>query len=256
MTPRGPDDATAGEPPEPPFPAEMLADLHAGLLPERTAEHIRSRLDDDPHARRVLAALDRTVDELRGSPPAPVRVPDFVRADVQATLASLNGPSDAAPAPVPCREQTAEPDDLAARRRRNRVLPALITAAALVIVAAGTVGVLFAVSSPDSGTAPPQARSAATASLDPSGSASALSVIGRTDGAPFGSVAALRRCTSAHLVSESTAVVGSGRIVYQGEPAAAILLSTGVAGRFDALIVGLDCDTGNPSLLARGVIGN
>ena len=26
-------------------------------------------------------------------------------------------------------------------------------------------------------------------------------------------------------------------------------------GRFDALIVGLDCDLGNPSLISRGIVG-
>ena len=50
-------------------------------------------------------------------------------------------------------------------------------------------------------------------------------------------------------------IVGSGRILVNGAEAAAILLSTGVAGRFDALIVGLDCDLGNPALISRGIVG-
>ena len=89
----------------------------------------------------------------------------------------------------------------------------------------------------------------------PADIAVALSVLGRTDGAPFGSVEALRRCTAAHLVPVEVVIVGSGRILVDGTGAAAILLSTGVAGRFDALIVGLDCDLGNPALISRGIVG-
>ena len=66
---------------------------------------------------------------------------------------------------------------------------------------------------------------------------------------------ALRRCTAAHLVPVEVVIVGSGRILVDGTGAAAILLSTGVAGRFDALIVGLDCDLGNPALISRGIVG-
>ena len=45
------------------------------------------------------------------------------------------------------------------------------------------------------------------------------------------------------------------QITVGGRPAAVILLSTGVAGRFEALVVGLDCDTNNPATVSRTVIG-
>ncbi|WP_168706089.1 hypothetical protein [Gordonia paraffinivorans] len=252
MTPRGTDDADFGERPEPPYSAETLADFHAGLLSARAAEHIRSRIQDDTEAQRILAALDRTVDDLRGLPPEPASIPDSVRSGIQATLSSLPAcPQGTTPAP----EAIPAPVDLDTRRR-SRVLSMLLAAAAVVVVAAGTFGLVRQMS-PTTDPAPStlaQPTSPAD-TLDPGSSASALSVIGRQDGAPFGSVAALRRCTAAHLVPAQVAVVGSGQITYQGRPAAAILLSTGVAGLFDALIVGLDCDTDTPSLLARGTIG-
>lgn len=258
MTPRGTDDADFGERPEPPYSAETLADFHAGLLSARAAEHIRSRIQDDPEAQRILAALDRTVDDLRGLPPEPASIPDSVRSGIQATLSSLPAcPQGTTPAP----EAIPAPVDLDTRRR-SRVLSMLLAAAAVVVVAAGTFGLVRQMS-PTTDTAPTSDPAPSTLAqptspadtLDPGSSASALSVIGRQDGAPFGSVAALRRCTAAHLVPAQVAVVGSGQITYQGRPAAAILLSTGVAGLFDALIVGLDCDTDTPSLLARGTIG-
>lgn len=132
----------------------------------------------------------------------------------------------------------------------------VLAAAAIAVVALGSMGVLRLVSSSSDDTPSPiQAQPGSTQTLDPAGSASAISVLGRTDGAPFGSVAALRRCTAAHLVPATVVIVGSGRIIFHGGPVAAILLSTGVAGRFDALIVGLECDTDNPAFLARGTIG-
>ncbi|SDU72481.1 hypothetical protein [Gordonia westfalica] len=266
MTPRGPDDTEYGDLPEPPYSADTLADFHAGVLSERADAHIRARIVDDAAAQAILAALDRTTSQLRASTPAPHRVPDQVRADVQATLAALGGGSPAVTGPsstsAPSTSAPSGPDapvNLASRRTRSRrstVLPMVLAAAAVVVVALGSIGVLRLVSASSDDTPPPmQAQPASTRTLDPTGFASALSVLGRTDGAPFASVAALRRCTAEHLIPTTVAVVGSGRIIFHGDPAAAILLSTGIAGRFDALIVGLDCDTGNPAFLARGTIG-
>ncbi|ETA08219.1 hypothetical protein [Gordonia alkanivorans] len=264
MTPRGPDDTESGDLPEPPYSAETLADLHAGVLSERAAAHVRARIADDAAAQEILAALVRTTSQLRTSAPAPHAVPDHVRADVQATLAALAGSSAiggaATPGPVRPGPGQDAPVDLAARRERSRrwkILPVVLAAAAaIVVVALGSIGVQRLMSSSSDDTpSPMQAQPGSTQTLDPSGSASAIAVLGRTDGAPFGSVAALRRCTAAHLVPATVVIVGSGRIIFHGDPAAAILLSTGIAGRFDALIVGLECDTDNPALLARGTIG-
>ena len=263
MTPRGPDDTESGDLPDPPYSADTLADLHAGVLSERAAAHIRAQIADDTAAQEILAALDRTTSQLRTSAPAPHAVPDHVRADVQATLAALAGSSatGAAAPPGPARPGLVadSPADLAARRDRpgrSKILPVVLAAAAIAVVALGSIGVLRLMSSSSDDTPSPiQAQTGSTQTLDPAGSASALSVLGRTDGAPFGSVAALRRCTAAHLVPATVVIVGSGRITFHGDPAAAILLSTGIAGRFDALIVGLECDTGNPAFLARGTIG-
>ncbi|MFC9979161.1 hypothetical protein [Gordonia sp. NPDC127522] len=256
MTPRGPDDHETGDLPDPPYSAEILADLHAGALPDRTAAHIRSRIVDDVAGQSILAALDHTSDDLRSAGPAPAPVPDQVRADVATTLAAL-GP-DPAPVDISAGRRRRRPDRSRSRDDRRIAGRLLLAAAAVIIVAVGTVGVLRLVSTPDA-TGPGQTPRAQSSSVPtpagPAGVAVALSVLGRTDGAPFGSVEALRRCTAAHLVPVEVVIVGSGRILVDGTGAAAILLSTGVAGRFDALIVGLDCDLGNPALISRGIVG-
>lgn len=261
MTPRGPDDHETGDLPDPPYSAEILADLHADALPDRTAAHIRTRIVDDVAAQSILAALDHTSDDLRSAGPAPAPVPDQVRADVATTLAALG--RDPAPVDISAARRGRRPARSRSRDDRRMAGRLLLAAAAVVIVAVGTVGILRLVSAPDA-TNPGQTPRAQSTSVPPSsvpapagpaGIATALSVLGRTDGAPFGSVEALRRCTAAHLVPVEVVIVGSGRILVDGTGAAAILLSTGEAGRFDALIVGLDCDLGNPALISRGIVG-
>ncbi|MCT1355920.1 MULTISPECIES: hypothetical protein [Gordonia] len=256
MTPRGPDDHETGDVPDPPYSAEILADLHAGALPDRTAAHIRSRIVDDVAAQSILAALDHTSDDLRSAGPAPAPVPDQVRADVATTLAALG--RDPAPVDISAARRGRRPARSRSRDDRRMAGRLLLAAAAVVVVAVGTVGILRLVSAPDAtnpGQTPRAQSSSVPTPAGPAGIATALSVLGRTDGAPFGSVEALRRCTAAHLVPVEVVIVGSGRILVDGTGAAAILLSTGVAGRFDALIVGLDCDLGNPALISRGIVG-
>ncbi|MFE0751815.1 hypothetical protein [Gordonia sp. NPDC058843] len=280
MTPRGPDDYETGDLPGPPYSADILAELHAGALPGPVAAHIRSQIVDDPAAQTILAALDRTSDDLRTAGPSPVTAPDHIRADVAATLAALGrehpDAADAsiahpgsAPSEHPPEGRGRPPVDLTTARRgrrsadpggrgtRRQTTRLLLAAAAVLIVAAGSVGVLRLLSASDTagpGQAP-RAQSSSAPGPTGVGGVAALSVLGRTDGAPFGSIEALRRCTAAHLVSADVMIVGSGRILVDGSGAAAILLSTGVAGRFDALVVGLDCDLGNPALISRGIIG-
>ena len=76
-TPRVPSDG--------PIPADLLADLQAGLLDDATAAEVRRRVRTDPvagpEARSTLAALDRVRRDLRelgadsqSAPPVPAEV--------------------------------------------------------------------------------------------------------------------------------------------------------------------------------------
>lgn len=259
MTPRGPDDietdeTPSGDLPEPPYPAETIADFHAGVLSPRLTAHIGRRIADDPSAQEMLRALDRTRDDLAAAPLMMYPVPDSVRGDVTAALAALSAGSTPHDPPPAHAETTV--DDLAARRRARRpVLGVLLAAAAVAVVAIGAFGIFGALTPADDTPTPSQAQPTAASEPEPATFASALSVLGKDDGAPFGSTAALRDCLSAHAVPPEVAIVGSGEILVDDAPAAAILLSTGVAGRFDALVVGLDCDADTPSLIGRRVIG-
>ena len=87
---------------------------------------------------------------------------------------------------------------------------------------------------------------------------SLLSVVGRADpalGSPDDPGSRLRGCLAANGVPQSTGVVGSGSVLLDGQSRFVVLLTTGVAGRFDALVVGPDCAAGRPETISRQVIG-
>lgn len=96
------DDSSAPHP-GPPFPVDLVADLHAGALPEDEAAALWPRVRADPAARRVLDALDATRADLASAPVADEPPPAAVRAAIEATLASLEGarrPRRATPQPM------------------------------------------------------------------------------------------------------------------------------------------------------------
>ncbi|MET9200544.1 hypothetical protein [Gordonia sp. NPDC003585] len=226
--------------PDPPYSAELLADLDAGVLPDDVAAHMFQQIAHDTSAQAVLRSLTDTRRDLADSATHMVDVPDDVRARVDATL------DDLAAAP-PSRARSHPP--------RTRILS--VAAVVLMFLVVG-VSVLVVMASSDDPEPPVAASSTpATPSRTLSGAelASALAVLGHSDNAPFGSATALRRCLAANGVPDDAVVVGSGPITTDGQPAAVILLSTGVAGRFDALVVGTDCDTGHPSTITRTTIG-
>ena len=84
-----------------------------------------------------------------------------------------------------------------------------------------------------------------------------LSVLGRDDAAFTGQNGPdrVQRCLGANGVAPRTAVVGSGGLSVGGDPAVVILLSTGMAGRFEALVVGSSCDAGTPATISRRTLG-
>lgn len=69
----------------PPWSVDLLADLHAGVLAPEEEAQLRPLVEADPEARAVLAALDATLQDLRGLPP--LRMPDDVAARIDAALA-------------------------------------------------------------------------------------------------------------------------------------------------------------------------
>ena len=242
--------------PMPPYPTELLADLHAGALDDVTAAHVRAHLDDD--ARGVLAALDRTVADLGVWPVPAAPAPDDVLTRSRATLAGLSAQRSglAAPADPGTREEPRQGLRVVdgprrprpARRVRGRVLA---TAATVAAVAAGgiTVAALNTGSGPDRPSNPVTLSPAERATL-----LSALSSPGsRIRG--FADEARLRGCIRAHGIADSVPIAGSAPVRLRGRDGVVVLVTTGTVGRFTALVVGPDCGPGNPATIAETTIG-
>jgi hypothetical protein len=114
----------------PPWSVDLIADLHAGVLPPEVAAQLRPRVEADPEASEILRALDATLEDLQALPPIPM--PDHVAARIDAALAAEARPA----APVVSLDE--------ARRRRNRRLG--LGGAGVLVAAAAAFGIVLAVS--------------------------------------------------------------------------------------------------------------
>ncbi|GAA3619278.1 hypothetical protein GCM10022267_01820 [Lentzea roselyniae] len=113
----------------PPWSVDLIADLHAGVLPPEVAAQLRPRVEADPEAREILQALDATLEDLHALPPIPM--PDHVAARIDAALAAEARPA----APVVSLDE--------ARKRRNRRLG---LGGGVLVAAAAAFGIVLAVS--------------------------------------------------------------------------------------------------------------
>ncbi|HMS74370.1 hypothetical protein [Gordonia sp. (in: high G+C Gram-positive bacteria)] len=234
----------------PAYPVELLADLHAGIVDEATAAHIRTHLDDD--ARAVLAALDRTVADLAAWPVAPEEVPDEVLARSRTTLAGLSARREPASAPnnadPPDHKVPNNVVDIARRPRRGKLI---IAAASIAAVAAGGITVAALTAGSEPATDPPQGTLIA---LSPAERAALLTALGSRTPA-FPDDAGRRGCTRAHGIADDVPIAGSAPVRLRGRDVVVILVTTGMTGRFTALVVGPECGPGNPATIAETTIG-
>ncbi|RDI18854.1 hypothetical protein [Lentzea flaviverrucosa] len=142
----------------PPWSVDLIADLHAGVLPPEVAAQLRPRVEADADAREVLQALDATLEDLRSLPPVPM--PDHVAARIDAALAAEARPGIA---PVVSLND--------ARKRRNRRLG--MGGAGVLVAAAAAFGIVLAVSP---GAQQPPANDAAPAPTTKPGAAPPLAL--------------------------------------------------------------------------------
>ncbi|HEX3791302.1 MAG TPA: hypothetical protein VHW44_25795 [Pseudonocardiaceae bacterium] len=252
-----------GTPTGPPWPVEMLADLHAGVLDQAVADELWPLVRADPDAREVLAALDATLDDLADfghlSKLTPTPMPAEFAARLDAALA-LEVATMAAPT-APEAPVAAVVDLAAARKRRTRQVG---WGAGIVAAAAAVVAVLLVVL-PNSSTpggsnvaAPPprQTSSAAPVALGSALGPQALTVaLGRSDYGPFADPKKLAACLSANGQDPNRTPAGAAQVTLGGKPGVLLVLTTGQTAQFRLLVVGADCAAGNPATLANAVVG-
>ncbi|GAB2653950.1 hypothetical protein GCM10027271_10420 [Saccharopolyspora gloriosae] len=252
----------------PPWSLDLVADLHAGVLDQDVADELLPRIQADPEASELLAALEATSAEL-AELPAPT-VPDDVAAKLDEALeAELRSwamapegenPNSAGTAGQPVEPEPAPVLDLAAARRRRRKragwTAGLLTAAAAVtgIVVLGTGGILQG--DTDNAAAPPPQDGPPPLALR--GDAFPADRLGEALGSEqYGALAdpeQLLGCLQANGVSSGNPL-GAREVTIDGEPARALVLQGGGIGRFRILVVGQDCGPDRPATISDSTLG-
>ncbi|MDG3009816.1 hypothetical protein G4X40_06605 [Rhodococcus sp. D2-41] len=234
---------------EPPFPAELLADLHAGVLPDDVADRLWPQVHADPAAEQVIGALDTVAADLHRlgadeTGPAPEPIPTEVAARIQRAL--LDEPIR--PAVTDIRS-----------RRRRRVLAGGAVAAAVAAVLAVVVGI-------DHSRSPNPVVAAPPVSIKPAGNtvdlgndlsaAGALRFRGEADLGRLTDPAARGECLRANGLSPDAPVLGSASVLIRGVHGTLLLLPGPRPPALTALVVGDRCgQSGTTDALAVKQIG-
>lgn len=226
---------TEDELPQPPYSADLLADLHAGVLDDDVAARLWPAVRRDPDAMTVIAALDSVGRRLRALGEAE----------------DAGGPS--IPPDVAARIDAALTADAAARRHRRLAVAGIGTAAAAA-VAIGFAVVARGADRPEipASTAAPAVVAPDTDVLDP---ATWRAMIGSSDTGPLSDRESLRECLDANGIDESQPLLGSRTIRFDGREAVALVLGDPASPRLTALVVGTGCGASDPATLAVHGIG-
>jgi hypothetical protein len=259
----------AGGPPGPPWSVDVLSDLHAGVLDPAESARLWPRVNADPDARAILAALDEVkvgLGQLGSAPaePMPAQYAAQLDAAIEAQVRA-SGRVATATAPPEATELTrpvAPVVDLAAaRKRRNRmaawgagVLTAAAAAAAIAFVAIPgqqTTGTPNAedgnAANPPTQTEPPDGSSDAPLALRSDNLAAAIGPLnGKDDYGPLGDEQGLKDCLAAHDVPAGDPV-GVSQVTLDGQKGVAALMGAGTEiGKFRLVVVEPTCSADKP----------
>jgi hypothetical protein len=270
----------------PPFPLDLLADLHAGVLDDDVAAALRPRVEADAGARAILDALDATTRDLAQLPS--VRMPEHVAARIDAALqaeatARLATPPTGIPAAVAVDAGASQPPaipagaplapaaspsaarptatvvDLSTRRARRR--RGLIAGGALLTAAAAIVAVVAVTNltggktdgTPAASATNPSDQNLPPLALSSNNLRAALDdTISEADYGPLAEPGRLEACLIANKLDPATTKPLGGReVTIDGQPGVLMILPTGTAGRFHLLAVSPECGPNDPAVLAN-----
>ncbi|OZM72694.1 hypothetical protein CFN78_13780 [Amycolatopsis antarctica] len=257
----------------PPWSVDLLADLQAGVLDEREAAELWPRVEHDPEALAILAALDSTSADLAGLAEAPAEpMPAHFAARLDAALAQESqqraaATSTAGPAAVPA--AAAEPGVApvvsmdAARRKRNKRIgwgagvltaaAAAVAAIAIVVPSNSTTGgdaVAQPSSAPAPGAEPPLALQEEGLNAGAIGPA-----VNARDFGPLENEDRLAACMESNGIDPSIKPAGIRGVTVDGQPATLILLPSGQIGQFRLVAFAPDCGPGNPGTVFDRTVG-
>ncbi|MUL82929.1 MULTISPECIES: hypothetical protein [unclassified Mycolicibacterium] len=240
--------STPQVPSDGPIPAELLADLQAGLLDDATAARVRRRVRTDPHAgpeaKTTLAALDRVRRDLaelgrdtQSAPPVP--------AEVSARLSEVLRAEPAPPAPS-----------------TSRWRPLAAVAGACAAVVAAVVGVVVLVRPP--GQVPSTLTSLGKIAVSPPPREIGLSesqiqglLSERPDLGPLTDPQHRTACLAALGYPSDVRILGARPLDVAGHHGVLVLVPPNTPATPDSivgLVVATECDAGHAAPLAETVI--
>ncbi|MFI7004098.1 hypothetical protein [Nocardia sp. NPDC050175] len=257
--------------PQPPFSAELLADLHADNVTPELREHLWPAVRQDGHALRFVHALDDVTTELRALGRSD-RIIHAMPDDIAARLEQFVDGFDLAEEPTEAgatiyqlpRSAESENTEVTAvstppaapisldERRRSRLRWFTAAAAAVAVVACASIA--LTVVRGNDGTPSAQPTSNSVPLGDDLNAPALLSALGRNDATGLlGSPAARERCVHANGLDRT--ILGSNNFRYQNQDAVLILLTGPRTPKITALIVGTGCTTDDPQRLTVQDIG-
>jgi hypothetical protein len=240
-----------------PVTIDLLADLQAGLLDERTAARLRHRARTDPDVARQLSTLERVRRELADLGVDAASAPD-IPADVTARVGTA------------LRNQLPPANRVLDRRgsgtvhaARDPVVRFRTTGAVLglaAVIAAGAVGtvMLLRKDSAEPFGAEPTASSITVSRPSggvPLSDAELLALL--TQPPDLGALASPRRRASCLIglgYSTGTSVLGARPLEVMGRPGVLVLLPGDVPSRINAVVVAPNCSSVDTGLLASTVV--
>ncbi|WP_433660706.1 hypothetical protein ACQPW1_48720 [Nocardia sp. CA-128927] len=257
--------------PQPPFSAELLADLHADNVAPELREQLWPVVRRDGEALRFVHALDDVSAELRAlgrSDRVIHPMPDDIAAQLEQFVDRFELPeepteADATIYRLPLAAAPESPEATAVStppaapislddRRRSRLRWFTAAAAAVAVVACASIA-LTVVRGNDA-TPSAQPTSGSTQLGDELNAPAMLSALGRNDATGLlGSAAARERCVHANGLDRT--ILGSDNFRYQGKDAVLILLTGPRTPKITALVVGTGCSTDDPQYLTQQDIG-
>lgn len=243
----------------PPFSTELLADLHAGVLPDDVSARLWPLVREDRAALDVIAALDAVsarLGEVGRDHSVGTPIPPEVAARIEASLRE----TDSRPAaPVASLED-------ARSRRRARTWIAVAVAST-----AAAIGVVFMFSAVDRGesTAPTVLATPTAGPAEPDiadlgsdldgGTVLALMRGGQSsrpaDVGPLADPETRASCLQANGFDRATPVLGTRAVHFRESDAVLLLVAGPTPPALTALVVDKGCDAAHPGLLTRTVIG-
>lgn len=252
--------------PQPPFPPELLSDLHSGNIDPELGGQLWPAIQRDPEALRYLRSLDRIRDELAHLGRSETVVHPMP-ADIAARLAdfveTLDHSDPTTPfVPAPNEPTAPQPIPLNRYRGRRTLRPAVAAAAAIAVVVCLGLVVAIVRDQNRTPTAAPPATVEITDPADPTEPGSddgltaavALRALGRNDvSGRLAEPTALIDCVRAAGLDRT--VLGSTDTTFHGRDAVLILVGGREGAQITALVVGAGCTSGDPQLLAVTDIG-